>query len=82
MKAKTAIVANTVAEDIWEIGGANASNQFKLALKLVNLDTKIDVDTDIFSGPPDLQSIQKLEKTLDKRIILEIKRFREEFFNV
>lgn len=82
VKAKKAIVFNTVAEDIWEIGGVDAADQFKLALKLVNLDTKLDLDLDIWCGPPKQQAIKELEKKFDKRIILEINRFSEEFFDV
>ena len=80
VKATTAILANTVAEDIWELGETEAADQFKLALKLVNLDTRLNVDlSDIYTGPPKRLWIDKLETKLDKRIILEIKRLREEF---
>jgi len=79
VKAQTAIDANTVAEDIWELGGAEAAAQFKLALKLVNLDTKLDIDlSDIYIGPPKVDE-KELLKHIDKRILLEINRFKEEF---
>ena len=79
VKAQVAINANTVAEDIWELGGSEASAQFRLALALVNLDTKIDLDlSDIYVGTPKINE-KELLKHLDKRILLEIKRFKEEF---
>ena len=80
VKATKAILAGTVAEDIWELGDQNAIDQFKLALKLVNLDTRLDIDlSDIYMGPPQKLAIKALSSNLDKRIILEINRFREEF---
>lgn len=76
VKAKIAINANSVAEDIMELGGHKAAEEFKLALKLVNLDTKIDIDlSDIYTGTPKIQE----KDSFDKRILLEIKRFKEEF---
>lgn len=79
VKAATAINANSVAEDIWEIGGEKAAQEFKLALKLVNLDTKIDIDLgDIYMGPPKMEEKEFLDQ-LDHRILLEIKRLGEEF---
>lgn len=78
VKAKTAINANSVAPDIWELGGVRAANQFKLALKLVNLDTRIDIDlSDIYKGAPKIDN--ELLKKVDSRIIFEIKRLKEEF---
>lgn len=79
VKAKIAINANTVAADVWEIGGEKAAQEFKLALKLVNLDTTLNlVLDDIYTGPPILKE-EKFIKNIDKRILLEIKRFKEEF---
>ena len=76
VKARIAINANTVAEDIMELGGHKSSEEFKLALKLVNLDTKIDIDLgDIYTGPPKIEE----REDYDKRILLEMKRFKEEF---
>lgn len=78
VKAKIAINADTVSEDIWELGDTKAAAEFKLALKLVNLDTKIDINmNDIYIGPPKLD--QEFLKHLDSRILLEIKRLKEEF---
>ena len=79
VKAKLAINSNTVAEDIWELGERKAAEQFKLALNLVNLDTKIDIDLDnIYAGAPKIEE-KELSTHLDKRILLEINRFKEEF---
>ena len=79
VKARTAINANCVAEDIWELGEKKAAEEFKLALSLVNLDTKIDIDlTDIYAGPPKIEE-SGLADTLDRHILLEVKRFEEEF---
>lgn len=79
VKAQTAINANSVAEDIWEFGGSQSAAEFKLALRLVNLDTKLDIDLcDIYTGYPKINE-KDLHKNLDERILLEIKRFREEF---
>jgi len=79
VKAQIAIKADTVAEDIWELGGTEAAEQFKLALTLVNLDTKLSINlSDIYTGAPIIQE-KELFKNLDKRILLEIKRFKEEF---
>lgn len=80
-KAQIAIKANSVAEDIWEMGGKEASDDFKMALSLVNLDTKLDIDIDLenlYFGPPKIDE-EKFEKKYDKRILLEIQRLREEF---
>ncbi len=78
VKAAIAINADSVAADIWELGGAKAAAEFKLALKLVNLDTKIDMfQSDFYSGPPIID--KEFFKHLDARILLEIKRFKEEF---
>ena len=80
VKAAIAINAGSVSEDIWELGGAKAAAEFKLALRLVNLDTKIDaisylIKNDIYGGPPKIKEDSKI----DPRILLEIKRFKEEF---
>ena len=40
-KATLAIKTNSVAEDIWEMCGETGHDEFKLALSLVNLNTKI-----------------------------------------
>lgn len=75
VKAALAINAGSVAEDIWELGGPKAASEFKLALKLVSLDTKLNLDlSDIYTGSPNVTGL-----SFDKRIIFEVKRFREEF---
>jgi len=79
VKAKVAINANTVPEDIWELGGAKAAAEFKLALKLVNLDTKIDINlSDIYTGAPKIDE-KVFFNFINPNILLEIKRFKEEF---
>lgn len=78
VKAKIAINANTVVEDIHELGGIMAANQFKLAYSLVNLDTKLDVDlSDIYRGPPIVTD--EFAKKIDSKILFEINRLKEEF---
>ncbi|MDD3288401.1 MAG: hypothetical protein PHX43_05280 [Alphaproteobacteria bacterium] len=78
VKARTAINANSIPEDIWELGGAKASAEFRLSLQLVKLDTRIDVDlSDIYTGEPKIDS--PFSKQVDARIMFEIKRFKEEF---
>jgi len=76
VKAQKAINANCVAEDIWEMGGKEAADEFKLALSLVNLDTKLLINiSDIYTGKPKIQT----KELFDPRIFFEIKRFKEEF---
>lgn len=78
-KAGLALRANSVAEDIWEMSGKKGSDEFKLALSLVNLDTKIDIDLDsLYLGPPIFEDAT-FTKQYDERILLELKRLREEF---
>lgn len=83
VKAKLAINANTVAEDIWELGGEEAADQFKFALQLVNLDIKLPFEwkypnVDFYTGAPKIDEMEFL-KLVDDKIMLEIKRFKEEF---
>lgn len=79
VKARTAINANSVAEDVWELGEKKAAEEFKMSLALVNLDTKIDIDlSDIYAGPPQIEE-KALLKDLDKRVLFEVKRLKEEF---
>lgn len=76
VKARTAINSNSVAYDIITSGGHKAAEQFKLALRLVNLDTRLNVDlSDIHTGRPNLERLAQV----DKRVVFEIKRFAEEF---
>ena len=59
---------------------AEASAQFKLALALVNLDTKIDLDlSDIYVGTPKINEKELLKGILISVFYFEIKRFKEEF---
>ena len=80
-KAQKAIKANSVAPDIWELGGHEASEDFKLALSLVNLDTKLDIDISLdgfYFGPP-IVNEDEIKKKYDPKILLEIQRLKEEF---
>lgn len=78
-KACIAIKADSVAEDIWEMCGKKGSEEFKLALDLVSLDTKIDVDLDkLYLGPPKFDD-ESFKEKYDERILLELKRLKEEF---
>lgn len=81
-KAKIAINSDSVAEDIWEMGGQKASDEFKLALKLVNLDFKLKLYLDdLYFGPPKIDIIDEkiFCKQFDKKVLFEIKRLKEEF---
>lgn len=74
-KAKIAINKHTVAEDIWELGGKEAADQFKFALDLVSLNTKLNINLDdIYIGAPFVENL----KGVDHRVIFEIKRLKEE----
>lgn len=78
-KAQKAIKADSVVVDIWEIGGKEAGDDFKLALSLVNLDTKLDIPLDdLYVGPPQIND-EQLNKKYDKKVLLEIQRLKEEF---
>lgn len=79
VKARIAINANTVAEDIWESGRGEAADEFKLALSLVNLDTKLGINlNDIYTGVPKIDE-KDFQSKFDRHILLEVKRFKEEF---
>jgi 5'-3' exonuclease len=78
-KASLAIRSGSVAEDIWEMRGPKGSDEFKLALSLINLDTKIDINLDeLYLGPP-IFDPEAFKKHYDERIILELNRLKEEF---
>lgn len=78
-KAGIAIKADSVASDIWEMCGPEGSQEFKLALSLVNLDTKIDIDLDsLYLGTPKIDKVAFVER-FDERILLEVQRLKEEF---
>lgn len=78
-KAKIAINADSVATDVWDIGDQKAIDDFKLAMKLVSLDTKLDTQFEfLYAGPPELNE-EAFAKRFDKRILLEVQRLKEEF---
>lgn len=78
VKAKIAVNADSVVEDIWELGGRKASEEFKKAYELVKLDTRLNLDlSNIYTGKPKIED--KFFQQVDPRIIFEIKRFKEEF---
>ncbi len=74
-KAKVAINKNTVAEDVWELGGREAADQFIFAYKLVTLDTHLNIDIEgIYIGPPRIEKLTNI----DHRVRFEIQRLKEE----
>jgi DNA polymerase-1 len=78
-KAAIAIKADSVPEDIWEMSGSKGRKEFKLALDLVNLDTKLDIELDdLYLGPPIFED-DTFKKQYDERILLELKKLKEEF---
>ena len=78
-KATLAIKTNSVAEDIWEMCGETGHDEFKLALSLVNLNTKIDVDLDsLYLGRPIFED-KMITKKYNDKVLLELQRLREEF---
>ena len=78
-KAAIAIKAGSVAEDIWEMSGHKGRKEFELALKLVNLDTKIDIDLDaLYLGVPIFED-DVFKKKYNDKVLLEVKRLKEEF---
>jgi len=78
-KAAIAIKADSVPEDIWEMSGSKGRKEFKLALDLVNLDTKLDIElNDLYLGPPIFED-DTFKKQYDERILLELKKLKEEF---
>lgn len=81
VKARVAINAGTVSEDIWESGEDGAAKEFRKALNLVKLehDLPIDISTGYF-GAPKLDE-EAFNKAFDERITLEIKRLIEEFYD-
>lgn len=78
-KASKAIQAGSVAEDIYEMHGPQGTDDFRLALELVNLDYKIDVDLDpLYLGKP-LVDEKTFKKKYDEKVLLEVLRLKEEF---
>ena len=79
VKAVLAIKSHSVAESIWEMRGEEGRKEFDLALKLVNLDCKLDVDLDsLYLGPPIFDDATFM-KSYDYKILLELQRLKEEF---
>lgn len=77
VKAKIAIKADSVLEDVWESGGDEALAQLDISLALVKLDTSLSINhNDIWAGPPLLSN---LPEDTHPQIVLELKRLREEF---
>ena len=59
--------------------GETGHDEFKLALSLVNLNTKIDVDLDsLYLDRPIFEDKMIIKKYNDK-VLLELQRLREEF---
>lgn len=78
-KAGVAVRANSVANDIWEMSGKKGVDEFKLALSLVNLDTKLNIDLDsLYLGAP-IYEEEAIRKAYDEKILLELNRLKEEF---
>jgi len=69
-KAKTSILNGTVAEDIWEMGGEEAFNDFKTSLALIKLDYNCDISGKEFVNKHDISEIE----FIDKRILFEVKK--------
>ena len=78
-KASKAIQAGSVAEDIYEMHGPQGTDDFRLALELVNLDSKLEIDLDrIYMGKP-LILEDEFKKKYDEKVLLEVLRLKEEF---
>ena len=78
-KALKAIRAGSVAEDIWEMHGQEGDKALRLALDLVNLDYKLDVNLEaLYLGPPIFEN-DALKKKHNDKVLLEVQRLKEEF---
>lgn len=78
-KAAMAIKAGSVSEDIYEMSGHKGTEELRLALDLVNLDTKVDVNLDVlYLGPPIIEGAA-FKKRFDEKVLLEVQRLKEEF---
>ena len=78
-KAAVAIKAGSVAEDIWDMSGHKGRKEFELALSLVKLDSKLDIDlSGLHLGAPEFED-KVFAKQYDERILFELKRLKEEF---
>jgi DNA polymerase-1 len=79
VKATMAIKAGSVSEDIYEMSGAKGVDEFRLALSLVNLDTKIEIDLDsLYLGVPIFDE-KVIKKKYNDKVLLEVQRLKEEF---
>jgi len=78
-KAAIAVKAGSVSEDIWELSGHKGTEEFRLALSLVNLDYQLVIDLErIYSGEP-LILEGEFKKKYNDKILLEVQRLKEEF---
>ena len=78
-KASVAVSAQSVAHDIWEMSGEKGAREFRLAMDLVQLDTKLDINLEnLYLGSPLFEEGPFL-KTYDQRLLLEVQRLKEEF---
>lgn len=79
VKAAIAVQANSVAEDIWEMCGPDGVKEFRLALALVKLNYKLDVNLEgLYLGAPIFQNAEFV-KAYDEKVLLEVQRLKEEF---
>jgi len=78
VKARTSILKNSIFEDIHEIGGEEAFESFKKALNLIMLDCTCKYNLDIIKNIsiPDISQLNN--SNINYRILLEIKRLKEE----
>lgn len=78
-KAAIAIKADSVAADVWEMHGPDGVDQFRLALNLVNLDTRLKIDlASLYSGVPIFED-DVFKKKYNEKVLFELKRLKEEF---
>ena len=59
--------------------GPDGVDQFRLALNLVNLDTRLKIDlTSLYSGVPIFED-DVFKKKYNEKVLFELKRLKEEF---
>jgi len=79
VKAALAIKVDSVPEDVYEMSGEKGVDEFRLALSLVNLDTKIELDLEsMYMGAPIFEE-KPLKKKYNEKVLLEVQRLKEEF---